>query len=121
MHPLEIHLESVQETDDPEAPMILLTKQRIKFLCVCTYSFLSVSPVSGEFRDFEDAVDRVRAVDEPRDRQGEPLGPLAVASATGPPGGRRGRGPEEGAEEEDGANQAQELHFEGHFCFEQSL
>ena len=63
--------------------------------------FSRISPVSGEFRDFEDAVDRVRAVDEPRDRHGEPPGPLAAA---GLPGGRRGRGSEEEeAEEEDGA------------------
>ena len=79
--------------------------------------FSRISPVSGEFRDLEDAVDRVLAGDEPRDRQGEPLGPLAVAA--GPSSGRRGRAPEEEAEIEDGGGQGRELHFKGHF--EQSL
>ena len=93
-----IHLESVQEAVDAEAPMFLLTKHNFKFLglrSVRTFlllllrSFLCISPVSCEFRDFEDAVDGVHAINEPRDRHLS-LGPLAVA---GPPG--RGRGPED--------------------------
>ena len=104
--------------------MFLLTKQKVKFLCLCTFALSRclagpvslISPVSCKFRDLEDAVDGVRAVDEPRDRRGEglSLGPLAVA---GPAGRRRRhRVPEE--DENDGGGedlrfQRQDLHFNG--------
>ena len=98
-----IHLESVQEAVDREAPMFLLTKQNVKFLGLRTFLLLLflctyISPVSCEFRDFEDAVDGVHAINEPRDRHGGlSLGPLAVA---GPPG--RGRGPEDDEKDDGG-------------------
>ena len=76
----------------------MLTKQKVKFLELGTF-LLSLlrwlfvfSPVGCKLRDFEDAVDRVRAVDEPRDRHGGlSLGPLAVA---GHPGRRGPEGDE---------------------------
>ena len=101
--------------------MFLLTKQKVKFLCLCTFALSRclagpvslISPVSCKFRDLEDAVDGVRAVDEPRDRRGEglSLGPLAVA---GPPVRRHG-GPEEDENDDNGdlRLQSQDLHFNG--------